>query len=96
MKARISVSGDLKEFAVALEGARKAVDRESLLQALEAGGAMVPERAAAGKRQSKEPPARAAFRKHHGTAIPDKRRGGDRGLGNHAHAGQTQQATQWT
>lgn len=43
MKARISVSGDLKEFAVALEGARKAVDRESLLQALEAGGAMVQE-----------------------------------------------------
>lgn len=43
MKARISVTGDLKEFAVALEGARKAVDRESLLQALEAGGAMVQE-----------------------------------------------------
>ena len=36
MKARISVTGDLKEFAVALEGARKAVDKESLLQALEA------------------------------------------------------------
>lgn len=43
MKARISVSGDLKEFAVALEGARKAVDKESLMQALEAGGAMVQE-----------------------------------------------------
>ena len=93
MKARISVTGDLKEFAVALEGARKAVDRESLLQALEAGGAMVQEsvqRQVSGK--AKSHPRGQLSESITVQRSPNKRRGGDRGLGNHAHAGQTQQA----
>ena len=43
MCAMISVYGELKNFVVELDNVRKAVDRESLMQALEAGGAMIQE-----------------------------------------------------